>query len=87
MEIEFNPNQLPVPRASSPVNGAPARGPAASQSPALQGMAELQSKLNQIALTRPDRMGAVQLQLSNLQYPPDELLNGIARLLAMHLSQ
>jgi hypothetical protein len=87
MEIEFSPSQVPAPRASGPVNGAPARGPAASQNPSLQGLAELQSKLNQLALTRPDKMGAVQPQVSNLQYPPDELLNGIAHLLAMHLSQ
>jgi hypothetical protein len=87
MEIEFSPSQLPAPRASSPVNGAPARGPAASQAPSLQGLAELQSKLNQLALARPDKMSGVQPQVSNLQYPPDELLNGIAHLLAMHLSQ
>jgi hypothetical protein len=86
MEIEFNPSQLPVPRASSPVNGAPAPGPAASQNPSLQGLAELQSKLNQLALVRPDKMSAIQPQVSNLQYPPDELLNGIAHLLAMRLS-
>jgi hypothetical protein len=87
MEIEFSPSQLPAPRASDPVNGAPARGPAAGQNPALQGLAELQIKLNQLALTRPDKMGALQPQVSSLQYPPDELLNGIAHLLAMQLSQ
>ena len=87
MEIEFSPSQLPAPRASGPVNGAPPRPGTATEPPALQGMAELQSKLNQLALTRPDKMGAAQPLVSDLQYPPDELLNGIAHLLAMHLSQ
>jgi hypothetical protein len=87
MQIEFSPSQLPAPRASDPVNGAPARGPAAGQNPSLQGVAELQSKLDQLALTRPDKMSALQPQVSSLQYPPDELLNGIAHLLAIHFSQ
>jgi hypothetical protein len=85
MEIEFSPSQLPAPRASSPVNGAATRAPEVSQTPSLQGMAELQNKLNQLALTRPDKMAAAQPLISDLQYPPEELLNGIAHLLAMHL--
>ena len=50
-------------------------------------MAELQSKLNTLALTRPDKLEAVQPVLADVQYPPDELLNGIAHLLAIHLAQ
>lgn len=86
MEIDFNPSQLPVPRASAPVKAGPAPA-AANDSPALQGMAELQRQLNDLALTRPDKMNAVRPLLSGGQYPPDELLNGIAHLLAIHFNQ
>lgn len=50
-------------------------------------MAELQSKLDQLALTRPQTLDAIRPALSDVQYPPDELLNGIAHLLAIHLTQ
>ena len=87
MEIEFSPSQLPAPRASSPVTGAPTASASVSQAPALQGMAELQNKLNQLALTRPDKIDAVRNALADVQYPPEELLNGIAHLLAIRLTQ
>jgi hypothetical protein len=50
-------------------------------------MAELQRKLNELALTRPDKTDAVQQALSDVKYPPDQLLNGIAHLLAIKLTQ
>lgn len=50
-------------------------------------MAELQRKLDDLALTRPEKMGAARPLLSDVKYPPDELLNGIAHLLAIHLNQ
>ena len=87
MEIEFNPSQLPASRASGAASGSPARPPDALPAPQLAGMAELQSKLDQLALTRPDKMGAVEPLVSNVKYPPDELLNGIAHLLAIKLKQ
>ena len=84
MEIEFSPSQLPAPRATSPVKGANTT-PAANEPPTLQGMAELQRKLNDVALTRPDKMDAARAVIAEVNYPPEELLNGIARLLAIHL--
>jgi hypothetical protein len=86
MEIEFSPNQLTPTPANRPVKGAPGpSGPA--QSTSLQGMAELQRKLNELALTRPDKTDTVQQALSDVKYPPDQLLNGIAHLLAIKLTQ
>ena len=86
MKIEFSPSQLSAPGPSSPVKGG-STAPALDQSPQMQGMAELQRKLNELDLTRPDKLTAAQPLVSDLQYPPDELLNGIAHLLAMHLTQ
>ena len=86
MEIDFSPNQLaptppnrPVKEATSP-NGS-------AQTSSLQGMAQLQQKLDQVALTRPDKMDAVRQALSDVKYPPEQLLNGIAHLLAIKLAE
>lgn len=87
MEIEFSPNQIPVTRATSLTKPAPAKPSSAADAPSLQGVADLQSKLNQMALTRPDKMDAARSALADVQYPPDELLNGIAHLLAIRLTQ
>jgi hypothetical protein len=86
MEIDFSPNQVAATRANLPVKGAVTPA-ATSQDPPLQGMAELQRKLNELALTRPDKMTAAQQVISDVKYPPEELLNGIAHLLAIKLSQ
>ena len=85
MEINFSPNQVPL----APIN-VPAKGqqsPSVSEAPPLQAMSELQRKLNDLPVTRPDKMQAVQQALSDVKYPPDELLNGIAHLLAIKISQ
>ena len=85
MKIEFSLSQPPAPRASVPANGsAPSSQTAAT--PALQGMADLQRKLNNLALTRPEKMDAAQAQIANVKYPPEQLLNGIAHLLAINFS-
>ena len=88
MEIEFSPSQLPPARASNPMNGAPTKPPQSNDTPQpVQGIAELQSKLDQLALTRPDKMAAAAPLVADVQYPPDELLNGIAHLLAINLDK
>ena len=86
MEIEFSPSQLPAPRASTPVKGAIAPS-AATDAPPPQGMADLLSKLNDIPLSRPDKTAALQPVVSDLKYPPDQILNSIAHLLAIKLNQ
>jgi len=86
MEIEFTPSQIAGPTAAGPIKARP-QVAATSDSPQLQGMAELQRKLDDLALTRPDKMDAARSALADVKYPPDELLNGIAHLLAITLKQ
>lgn len=85
MRVEFSPSQLLAPQASTQVNGE-ATPPALTASTPLQGTAELQSKLSDLPLTRPDKMDAAQQLVSSVSYPPGEIFNGIAHLLAMHLT-
>jgi hypothetical protein len=86
MEIDFNPSQ---PAGPTPVGQVKARpqAVAAGDSSQTQGVAELQRKLNDLALTRPDKMAAARQALADVKYPPDELLNGIAHLLAINLTK
>jgi hypothetical protein len=86
MEIEFTPNQPAATRVNWAVKGA-ATSPPASQDSPLQGMGDLQKKLNDLALTRPEKIEAARLALSDVKYPPEQLLNGISHLLAIKLSQ
>jgi hypothetical protein len=84
MEIEFNPGRGPEP------TGQPAsRRPATPSAPgsALENAGALERKLNDIPLVRPDKIEAARAHTSDLKFPPDELLNGIANLLAMHINK
>jgi hypothetical protein len=88
MEMDFNPSEMPALRVSTPAKApAPASDRKASEPPALQGMAQLQRKLSELALTRPEKMAAARSVISEVKYPPDEVLNRIAHLLAMHLDE
>jgi len=71
MEIEFSPNQVPAPQPSKPANVRTIGSTSPEDVPPVQGMAELQRKLNNMALTRPDRMQAAAQALSDVKYPPD----------------
>ena len=86
MEIDFSPNQPAATRVNWVAKGA-ASPPPANQDPPLKGMADLQKQLNNLALTRPEKMEAVRQALSDVKYPPEQLLNGISHLLAIKLGQ
>ncbi|HZR17591.1 MAG TPA: hypothetical protein VFE51_09715 [Verrucomicrobiae bacterium] len=86
MEIDFTPSQPAGPTPAGQVKARP-QATVATDSSQLQGVAELQRKLNDLALTRPDKMAAASNALADVKYPPDELLNGIAHLLAIKLMQ
>jgi hypothetical protein len=47
-------------------------------------IAELRDKLNELPMVRPDKIDAVKQVLQDGKYPPDQLLNRIAGLLAIH---
>ena len=87
MEIDFNPSQM-QPRINASVKAPAAASDSTLSEPlAPQRMAELQRKLNELALTRPEKMEAARSVIADVKYPPDELLNGISHLLAIHLKE
>ncbi|HWH71107.1 MAG TPA: hypothetical protein VNT26_17095 [Candidatus Sulfotelmatobacter sp.] len=83
MEIEFNPSRVPKPGYSEPVprRDAPPAAPAAEPLPST---AALEEKTKSLPLVRPEKVLQVKPLASHLKYPPDEMLDRIAALLATH---
>jgi hypothetical protein len=74
---EYGPAQ-PVSR-SAQVQAAP--------SPNTDEAQALAKSLDQVPLSRNDKVAQTRVLLENVQYPPEELLNSIANLLAFHLKE
>ena len=84
MEIDFNPGRVPDANTAQPVS----RRPASTSTPADSapaGAQTLERKLQEIPLVRPEKVEGAKLKTSDLKFPPDDLLDSIANLLASHL--
>jgi hypothetical protein len=84
MNIEFNPNNVGKPTPPQPAARQDATPPARDEA-AFQNTVDLENKLRNIPLVRPERVERAKGLVTNVQYPPDEILVGLANLLAMHL--
>ena len=85
MEIEFNPGRVPKAEPSQPV-ARPSATPGADQT-SFQVSAALQDKLKSMSTVRPDKVAQAKALVSNLKYPPDDMLDRIAVLLAINVKQ
>lgn len=87
MEIEFNPNSS----AGKPDPVTPAARQDVVRSPRqdvpFQKTEALEDKLKEIPVVRPEQVERARSLVSDLKYPPDEMLNGIAHLLAMQIGK
>lgn len=86
MEINFDPGRVPEPMTGSPV---PRRTQAASgDAPGRFARTEaLERALRELPPTRPEKVQQAKVYVGNAKYPPDEMLDRIANLLALHLDQ
>lgn len=84
MQIDFSPNQVPAPRANGGLQSRTSVS-GASNVTDFQGSADLLRKLKALPDSRPEKIAAAQQAISDVQYPPDQLLNSIAHLLAISL--
>jgi hypothetical protein len=86
MEIEFNPSRIPpsgysetvARRGASRVNADPE---------SMTGTTGLQDQLNALPEVRPDKIERAKALAADDSYPPDYLLDRIARLLAIQIEQ
>jgi len=86
MEIKFNPSSVPDPLANQPV----ARRSEASSVPdqnALANVDALKKSLTDLPLVRPDKVANARSLANNPHYPPGELLDRIANLMAVHINK
>ena len=85
MEIEFNPARTPATGAGHPVERRNA-APAARTERSFERTAALETALKEIPLVRADKVEHARSLVADTKYPPEETLNRIANLLAIHMS-
>ena len=86
MEIEFNPSRAPTTGYTDFVKRQGA-AQASAQNAAPEGAASLASKLNDIPLSRPEKVSQAQAVVSDEKYPPYDLMDRIAVLIAARIQQ
>jgi hypothetical protein len=86
MEIDLNPNKILKLDQAQPV-ARHAAAPAASSQESLPAATALQNQLNDLPVVRQEMVDRANSLASATSYPPVELLNRIATLLAVHLKQ
>jgi len=83
MEIEFNPGRVsPVAGSSQPV-AKRAASPAATSAVSFSASDSLKNQLNNLSTVRPEQVARAKALVSDGKYPPDDVLDRIAVLLAI----
>jgi len=84
MEIEFNPSRVPKVEPSQTAARPSAAAPADEASFAVS--AALQDKLKNISDVRPEKVAYAKSLVADAQYPPDDVMDRIAVLLATNVN-
>lgn len=84
MEIEFNPGRVPATGPSQPAQRQDAAS-AATDGTSFGITAALQDTLKNLPATRPEMVAQAQALVSDSTYPPSDVLDRIAVLLAIHV--
>jgi hypothetical protein len=82
MNIEFNTSRIPKPVPGESVTKRDT-APTVSDAAAFPAATSLEAKLSDIPAVRTDKVELARAIISNSQYPPDDLLDRIAVLLAI----
>jgi len=86
MEINLNPGRGPDPIEGQAIHRRePAE--AAADSETFNRSQALQSLTNESPGVRADQVARARALFADVKYPPDELLNGIAHLLAVNINK
>ncbi|MFO1476943.1 MAG: hypothetical protein U1F98_09870 [Verrucomicrobiota bacterium] len=86
MEIDFNPSRIARADLSQPLTRTSST-PAASDAASFSTATSLTDRVSELPLVRSDKVASAQAMVSHAHYPPDDLLDRIAVLLALHLTQ
>ena len=83
MNIEFDTSRIPKPASDQPVAKRDAV-PAASDAASFPAATSLEARLGDIPAVRPEKVDSAKSLIASPQYPPVELLDRIAVLLAIN---
>jgi hypothetical protein len=82
MNIELNTSRIPKPTSGEPVTKRDTT-PTVSDAASFPAATSLEARLSDIPAVRTDKVELAKSLISNSQYPPDDLLDRIAVLLAI----
>lgn len=85
MEIEFNPARTPATGAGQPMGRRDA-APAVRAEQPFERAAALEKTLKEIPLVRAEKVQHARSLVADVKYPPEETLDRLANLLALHMS-
>jgi hypothetical protein len=86
MEIEFNASRGPNTGANAPVTKRTEPTPVQGEV-SLDRTEALKRSVQGLPLIRPDQVDRARALVADVKYPPQEMLNRIANLLALHMSK
>ena len=86
MEIEFNPGRVPKVEQSQTA-ARPSAAASVDDGVSFPGSSALQDKLKNLSDVRPDKVAYAQRLVSDSKYPPNDVLDRIAVLLAINVKQ
>jgi hypothetical protein len=86
MEIEFNASQLPPIQRGGPTARASASAPSGDANSS-QTVEALKARLRDLPMVRADKVAEAQALVSGSKYPPDDILDRIAILLAIRFQK
>jgi hypothetical protein len=85
MKVEFNSGQVTLPASPEPV-ARPATSAGTPSAATMVNSAALNDKLNALPLSRPDKVASAIALVASQQYPPGDVIDRIATLLAISLA-
>ncbi len=83
MQIEFNTSRITKGDVGQPA-ARPDAAPPSTDTTSFTSTASLEAQLNAVPAARPDAVATAKRLLSDPNYPPLQLLDRIANLLAVH---
>lgn len=83
MEIEFNPSRISQTESTQPAAKRDSTA-AAADTASFTASNSLNSQLGNIATVRPEQVAKAKALVGSSKYPPDDVLDRIAILLAIH---
>jgi hypothetical protein len=84
MEVDFNASRVPRAEPSQPAARQDATAEA-TDGTSFEVTAALQDKLKNLPTVRPEKVDQAKMLVSDLKYPPDDVLDRIAILLAAQI--